>query len=193
MPKRDSAADHDQEVGRRLKALRERRKLSLRALTRQTGIATSFLSSLEAGRTTVSVAKLKTIVDALGSGLGEFFSSTIQPPAKVVYRESELVEISGQAKGLSFLEVAASRPGRALQLLRETYDPGSDTGPEWLRHEAEEAGIVLKGQLELTVDGTVHLLAAGDAYYFDSRLPHRFRNTGKTVVEAISVNSPPSF
>ena len=26
------------------------------------------------------------------------------------------------------------------------------------------------------------LLTAGDAYYFDSRLPHRFRNTGKVPV-----------
>jgi transcriptional regulator with XRE-family HTH domain len=185
--------DHDATLGKRLRALRERRKLSLRALTRQTGIATSFLSGLENGDTSVSVAKLKTILDALGTSLGEFFGAAPEPPAKIVYRRSELVEISGQQKGISFLEVAAARPGRALQLLRETYQPGSDTGPDTYRHQAEEAGIVLKGTLELIVDGETHRLGPGDAYYFDSRRPHRFRNPGKMAVEAISVNTPPSF
>jgi mannose-6-phosphate isomerase-like protein (cupin superfamily) len=141
----------------------------------------------------VSVAKLKTICDALGTSLSEFFSQTSQPPERVVYRKDELVEISGQQKGISFLEVAAARPGRAIQFLRETYQPGCDTGPEMYRHQAEEAGMVLKGTLELTVDGEVYVLKPGDSYYFDSRRPHRFRNLGKVPVEAISANSPPSY
>jgi mannose-6-phosphate isomerase-like protein (cupin superfamily) len=62
-----------------------------------------------------------------------------------------------------------------------------------IRHEAEEAGVVLKGTLELTVDGQTYVLRPGDAYYFDSRRPHRFRNLGTVPVEAISVNGPPSF
>jgi transcriptional regulator with XRE-family HTH domain len=180
------------DVAPRLRALRARRKLSLRALSRETGIAVSFLSALERGRNNVSIAKLKAIVDVLGVTLADFFSQAPPPPEKIVYRRSELVEISGQ-KGISFRDVAAGRGGRALQLLVERYGPGSDTGAESYRHEAEEAGVVLRGTLELTVDGEVHVLGPGDAYYFDSRRPHRFRNRGKTAVEAVSVNTPPSF
>ncbi|MBY0526114.1 MAG: cupin domain-containing protein [Gemmataceae bacterium] len=183
----------DLDIAPRLKELRQRRKLSLREVGRQTGIAVSFLSALESGRNNVSVAKLKTILDALGTNLGEFFGQTPASPSKVVYRRDELVEISGQHKGISFKEVAAGRPQRALQVLVERYEPGCDTGPDAYRHEAEEAGVVLKGTLELTVDGQVHVLKPGDAYYFDSRRPHRFRNLGKVAVEAISVNTPPSF
>jgi mannose-6-phosphate isomerase-like protein (cupin superfamily) len=169
------------------------RGLSLRALSRGTGIAASFLSGLEAGRNNVSVATLKTLLDALGSSLGEFFSGTPPPPAKVLYRRGELVEISGQKRGLSFREVAAGRPGRMFQMLVERYGPGADTGPEMYRHGAQEAGVVLKGTLELTIEGEVHVLRPGDAYFFDSRRPHRFRNRGRTGVEAISVNTPPSL
>ena len=176
----------------RLQALRRRQRLSLRELSRRTGIAVSFLSALERGQNNVSVAKLKILLDALGSNLGAFFSPEAPATTQVVYRAAELVEISAQ-RGISFLEVAAGRPGRALQLLVERYRPGADTGPESYRHEAEEAGVVLKGKLELTVDGQVYLLGPGDAYYFDSRRPHRFRNRGSTTVEAISVNTPPSF
>jgi transcriptional regulator with XRE-family HTH domain len=180
------------DVAPRLRTLRERRGLSLRELSRRTGIAVSFLSALERGRNNVSVAKLKAIVDVLGVTLADFFSQVPPPPEKILYRRRELVEISGQ-KGISFRDVAAGRRGRALQLLVERYAPGADTGAESYRHESEEAGVVLRGTLELTVDGEVHVLKAGDAYYFDSRRPHRFRNSGSETVEAISVNTPPSF
>ncbi len=180
------------DVAPRLRALRARRNLSLRALSRETGIAVSFLSALERGRNNVSVAKLKAIVDALGVTLADFFSQSPPPPEQIVYRKHELKEISGQ-KGVSFKDVAIGRKGRALQLLVERYAPGTDTGAEAYHHDAEEAGVVLRGTLELIVDDEVHVLRPGDAYYFDSRRPHRFRNRGKVPVEAISVNTPPSF
>lgn len=80
-----------------------------------------------------------------------------------------------------------------MQLIHERIEPGADTGDEMLRHEAEEGGIVIKGQIELTVGGQVEILKEGDAYYFDSRLPHRFRNLGEEPCEIISSCSPPSF
>ena len=182
----------ESDVASRLRALRERRKLSLRELSRRSGIAVSFLSSVERGRNSVSVAKLKAILDAFGVTLAGFFSKAPPPREKVVYRRGELAEISGQ-KGISFKDVASGRKGRALQLLVEHYAPGADTGAESYRHQAEEAGVVLRGTLELLLDGELHVLGPGDAYYFDSRRPHRFRNRGKVAVDAISVNSPPSF
>jgi len=35
---------------------------------------------------------------------------------------------------------------------------------------------VVEGELELTVGEEVRILKAGEAYLFDSRIPHRFRN-----------------
>jgi hypothetical protein len=87
-----------------------------------------------AGRNNVSVAKLKTILEALGTTLGEFFHSGAPAPVKVVYRKDELTEIAGPTRGVSFKEVAGGRPGRALQLLVERYEPGCDTGPEGYRY-----------------------------------------------------------
>jgi len=183
----------DADLGSRLKGLREEKSLSLRELARRTGVAVSFLSSMEKGRHTISVANLKIILDVLGLTLGEFFGRTPSSPEQVVYRRAELVEISGQRRGLSFKEVAAGRPGRLLQLLVKRYGPGADTGGEPYRHGAQEAGVVLRGTLELILDGEVHVLNAGDCFYFDSRRPHRFRNRGKVPVDAVSVNTPPSL
>ncbi len=181
------------DLGARLRTLRERRGLALRELARRTGIAVSFLSALERGRDNVAVATLKRILDALNVTLGAFFAGTAPPAAKVVWRRRELAEIAGKSHGVSFREVAAGRPGRALQLLVERYAPGGDTGPAVYRHAADEAGVVLRGKLELTLDGERHLLGPGDAFYFDARRPHRFRNAGRGAAEAVSVNSPPSL
>jgi transcriptional regulator with XRE-family HTH domain len=182
------------EIGYRIQKLRRKQGLSLRGLSRSSGIAVSFLSSLEQGENNVSVAKLKTILDALGIGLSEFFSEGAAPP-RVIYRKTELIEIAGHgnAKGISYRDVAAGRQGRSLQVLVERYKKGADTGAELYRHTAEEAGVVLQGKLELTVESEVYTLGPGDAYYFDSSRPHRFRNIGRGELRVISVNTPPSF
>jgi mannose-6-phosphate isomerase-like protein (cupin superfamily) len=81
----------------------------------------------------------------------------------------------------------------ALQVLHETYPPGADTGPDMLSHEAEEAGIVVSGIIEVTVGDQVRVLNPGDGYIFDSRKPHRFRNIGSTPCVIVSACTPPTF
>ena len=57
----------------------------------------------------------------------------------------------------------------------------------------EEGGIILSGQLEVTVDSERRILGPGDAYYFESRRPHRFRYVGAKPSELISACTPPTF
>jgi transcriptional regulator with XRE-family HTH domain len=182
----------NKKMGRQLRQLRRHKKQSLRALSRSTGIAVSFLSAVEQGKNNVSVAKLKSILDALGTGLSEFFSQDVQPP-KIVYRKKELIEISSRGTGISYREVATGRQGRLLQFIVERYKPGAETGPELLQYNAEEAGVVLKGKLELTVESEVVVLGPGDTYYFDNNRPHRFRNVGRGELLAVSANTPTTF
>jgi len=80
-----------------------------------------------------------------------------------------------------------------MQILHERYAPGSDTGKATLHHKGEEGGVVIRGQLELSVDGERYVLGPGDAYYFDSSRPHRFRNVGLEDCEIVSACCPPSL
>ena len=68
-----------------------------------------------------------------------------------------------------------------------------DTGKVPLVHDGEEGGIVLSGRLEVTVDDERRILGPGDAYYFESRRPHRFRCVGPAPCEVISACTPPTF
>jgi mannose-6-phosphate isomerase-like protein (cupin superfamily) len=60
-------------------------------------------------------------------------------------------------------------------------------------HRGEEGGVVVRGRLEVTVAGNTRVLGPGEAYYFASQLPHRFRNVGRETCEIISASTPPSF
>ncbi len=82
---------------------------------------------------------------------------------------------------------------KAMQILHEKIEPGADSGKDMLRHDSEEGGVVIRGRLELTVGGERFELGPGDAYYFDSRAPHRFRNIGEDEVEVVSACSPPTL
>ena len=94
---------------------------------------------------------------------------------------------------ISYLQVGSDLGNSQLQILYERYQPGADTGQSMLSHDAEEGGIVLKGRLEVTVGEQVQTLSAGDAYRFNSKLPHRFRNTGNEECVIVSACTPPSF
>jgi Cupin domain len=39
----------------------------------------------------------------------------------------------------------------------------------------------------------VRVLGPGEAYFFESRIPHRFRNTGKKRCIVVAAATPPSF
>jgi mannose-6-phosphate isomerase-like protein (cupin superfamily) len=80
-----------------------------------------------------------------------------------------------------------------VQILHERYAPGADSGKAMLRHDSEEGGVVISGRIELTVGERRRVLAPGEAYYFDSRQPHRFRNPFEEECIVVSACTPPSF
>jgi mannose-6-phosphate isomerase-like protein (cupin superfamily) len=83
--------------------------------------------------------------------------------------------------------------GRQLQILHECYQPGADTGHIPLSHDGEEGGVVISGQLEVTVDDERRTLGPGDAYSFNSRRAHRFRCVGDVPAIIVSACTPPTF
>ncbi|MFT7759343.1 UNVERIFIED_CONTAM: cupin domain-containing protein, partial [Salmonella enterica subsp. enterica serovar Enteritidis] len=110
---------------------------------------------------------------------------------KVFYEAGELVEIG---KGnISYLQIGENLFGRALQILKERYEPGGDTGRVMLVHEGEEGGVVISGRIVVSVDDQRRILGPGDAYYFESRQPHRFRCVGPNPCEVVSACTPPTF
>ncbi len=182
---------HDIDVGNRLRQLRRTKGLSQRALASQSGVTNAIISLIENNRTNPSVATLKRILDGIPISLSDFFAMEHEPRRQVFFQAGELKEIADGR--ISFLQVGTGSSGEQLQILRERYQPGADTGKAMLRHNSEEGGIVIKGRVEITVGKQKRILGPGDAYYFDSRVPHRFRNVSDDECELVSACTPPSF
>jgi transcriptional regulator with XRE-family HTH domain len=181
---------NESDVGERLRNVRQQLGLSQRELARRAGIANATISLIESNSVNPSVGALKRILDCIPMSLSEFFAFQEARAQKIFYRAEEMSEIGQGA--ISFRQVGTDLKTRALQMLAERYEPGADTGKVLLRHEAEEAGIVIKGRLEVTVGKARMVLGPGDAYYFNSREPHRFRNVGKEPCELVSACTPPT-
>lgn len=179
------------DVGKQLRAVRIAFGLSQRELAKRAGVTNGMISLIEQGRVSPSVGSLQKILGAFPMTMAEFFTRDLESQETVVFRGDELPDVGTGA--IRYHLVAAARRDRRMSILWESYEPGSDTGEDLLTHSGEEGGVVVEGELELTVAGRTWLLGPGDAYYFDSRLPHRFRNPGSGVVRLVSANAPPTI
>lgn len=180
------------DIGSRLKLVRQIFGLTQRELARRAGVTNGAISLIEQNRVSPSISSLKKILDGIPLSLADFFTLNFSPSDEVFFTAEELTEIAHQPE-ISMRLVGRRAKGRALGMLREVYQPGADTGDTMLRHEGEECGIVVSGSLTVTVGVQERILTPGDAYYFRSDIPHRFRNQGTEPCVLISANSPPTF
>lgn len=182
-------------IGKRLQAIRKERGLSQRELASRAGLTNGTISLIEKDKTSPSVASLKSLLDAIPISIAEFFADIEETnEAKLFYLPEEFTEVAPQTGPTAVsLRQLGNASTHTLQLLNETYPPKSDTGPELLSHIGEEAGIVIEGQIEITVGEKVKILGPGEGYLFDSRQPHRFRNVGTQTCKIISACTPPTF
>ena len=187
----------DFDVGNRLSDVRKKVGLSQRALASRANVPHSQIAMIERNHSSPSVASLRKILTGIPMTLTQFFETPDHGQAKPVFRADELSDLTspllrrGSKASPIVLRQVGDAIGHNLQILHERYAPGSDTGPTMLEHEAQEGGIVVSGEIELTIDGNLYRLEAGDAYLFDSRLPHRFRNRGEVEAVVISACTPP--
>ena len=175
-----------------MKKARLAKGLSQRQLAKSSGVSNAMICLIERGKSNPSLGLLKSILEVLPISISEFFSLDLEEePEKVFYEKQELTEIGSGL--ISYLQLGSNAQNINLQLMYECYQPGADTGRSMLQHDSEEGGIIISGRLELTVGERTRILGPGDAYLFNSRTPHRFRNVDKEPCTLVSACTPPSF
>ena len=178
-------------IGTRLRAMRNSRGLSLKQVAQRVGCTPSYLSMVENDKLDPSASRLKKIADALGCTIIELFSEQSNG-AEVVLRKEERQRVSVLGSKLLIEILVRQAPGKQMDARLAVVAPGGGSEGNYA-HPGEEFGFIVKGTLELTVDGITHVLREGDTFYFESTRPHRFRNTTDETVEIVWVNHPPSW
>lgn len=180
-------------LGSQLRQRRRVKDMTLSDLSKRSGLSVGLLSQIERGISSPSLKSLMQISAALGVPASWLFDETSdQDPAEkgLVVRRATRKRLDLGSYGVT-KELLSPDLGGELQFYLVSIRPSGQSGPETYTHRGEEAGLVLDGTLELTVDGRVVTLYEGDSFRFDSSLPHRYVNPGTTPTNVAWVNSLP--
>lgn len=179
----------DERLGLRIRHLRKARSLALKDVAEKSGFSISFLSQIERGKSSASVRVLVRIASALNVGMGNLFEDPSEPVESTVQRREGRRRISFRNTSVSKELVTPPKPDSALDVYLVTIEPGGSTGGDPYAHPGAEAGVVLKGMLQLEVEAERFVLREGDGFSFDSRRPHQFSNPGASLTQVIWVNA----
>jgi transcriptional regulator with XRE-family HTH domain len=179
------------DVGERLRAIRMLRRQTLKRIAERAGVSESFVSQLERGRSSASVATLQRLADALEIEISDLFASDGLPKPRVLRREAREPIVWGH---LGRKMLLTPKPFHALEVLAAEFEPGGSTGDEPYTHgDSEELLLVIEGRVHVQLGTEVYDLRAGDSVHYRSSTPHRVSNPGSYPAEVLFVITPPSY
>jgi transcriptional regulator with XRE-family HTH domain len=191
MPSGAAEVQNDVDVGERLRAIRNRRRLTLREVADRAGLSESFLSQVERGRASASIASLRRIADGLGVAMSDLFQP-LEPTRARVLRRADRPTLAFGILGRKML--LTPKPLHELEVFVGELDPGGSTGAEQYAHgDSEELFVVLRGTVLLELGDELHELETGDSIDYRSSTPHRISNAGEDAAEVMWIISPPSY
>ena len=191
----DDRSPMELRVGARLRHARLLNRMRLKDVADRAKCSESMLSKIENDRAVPSLTTLHRLCKTLNLSVSALLNKDIagawtilRPPERAVIGHAS----GSGGEGVRAEVIIPHADGRLLEGFVVIIEPGGHTAGV-LQHQGEEVGYVIEGELELTIDNEVHLLHAGDSFYFPSDLPHEYRNPGKTRMRAVWINTPPTF
>lgn len=158
-----------------LRTHRRRAGLTLESLAASTGLTKSYLSKIERGLSTPSIAVALKIAEVLGTDVEQLFSNQSDASALVVDRARERNAAGESTSSAVYEPIAARMIKKTMQPF--AVRPTTESDATFMDHPGEEFIYVQAGTVEVTVPDQVIALEQGDSVYFDSSTPHRVRST----------------
>jgi len=174
-------------IGPRLRQLRKKFGLRLAQVAGEAGISVGFLSAVERSQMSASVATLRKLARFYSTNILELFDPSesntplVRPPQRKVLETGPGVRMELLAWGGTMMEP---------HLFRIAPEAGSG---EAYTHEGEEFLFLLRGALNISLDGHEYHLKRGDSFYFESATPHHWKNPGRSETWVLWINTPPTF
>jgi transcriptional regulator with XRE-family HTH domain len=180
------------DVGGRLRAIRHLRRATLRTVAERADVSESFLSQVERGKASASIASLTRIAAALGVNVADLFEPhAARAHPRVLRRDARPTLAFGN---LGRKHLLTPRPLENLEVFLVELVPGGSTGDEPYTHgSSEELVVVLNGRIHLQLGERLFELEQGDSIDYLSSTPHRVSNAGEETAEVMWIISPPSY
>ena len=162
------------DVGSQIRALRQQRGLSLRALAKLCELSPNTISLVERGTSSPSVSTLHRLATALKVPITTFFEDRGEKVELILSRAGKR-SFSGTVN-VRLENLGSGLEGQTLEPFVVTLQPSAGSSERVMVHDGHELVYCLQGEIEYEVVGQRYRLAAGDALLFEARLPHRWRN-----------------
>jgi transcriptional regulator with XRE-family HTH domain len=161
-------------VGASVRKARRRSGLSTRELAQRAGMSQPFLSNIENGRSTPSVATLYKLASALGVGASELLPAGTDEGVVVVRAGEGVSTGMDETPGVAQSVLLVGAPGRLLEARWCVIQPGQPVG-DWFEHAGEDFLHVIEGVLRVELGtGQVEQVGAGDSLWLEGDIPHRW-------------------
>lgn len=176
-------------VGQKIREIRQRRQLSVTELSARAGVSKSLISQIELGTTNPSVTVLRSVANVLDVPLFTLFIEENAGEALVRRSERRQLLVPGSRV---VRELLVPDVHRRLIVITARFHPGDESSHEPSIHQGEECIVVLEGTIEIEYNGRALSLDEGDSFYFDSKVPHFFRNVGTEDAEILAAIVSPN-
>lgn len=175
-------------IGKRIKSLRNKKRITLESLALQTGFTKGYLSKVEKSQKAPPVSTLGTIARILDTTISSLLGeeSPATPICLVKKSERSLIVRDGTRFEYSYEAVAHKFANKMMEpfILTLPVHPKKRT---LYQHEGQEILFVLEGTMKF-LHGTEELIVEeGDCVYFDSGITHFGESIGNKAVKCFMV------
>ena len=171
-------------VGSRIRGLRLRKGLSLRALAERSGLSSNAISLIERGENSPTVSSLRQLANALEVPIVAFFQDEAEEIAVFVKRGRRPKSVT---EGATIESLGTGLADQRLEPFLVTVEPGVGPTAETYTHEGEEFVHCLEGSLEYRVSDRLYLMEQGDSLLFKATQIHGFRNPAESKAIALII------
>jgi len=149
-------------VGVNIKKIREGQGTTLRKMAKDIGVSPSFLSQVEKGKASPSLATLKSVADALQTTIGSLVGEDVNQKDKIVIRERERRSLKQASQGIQMYLLSEANPYKQMEPLLFKLSSNASSGETSYSHYGQEFVLILKGALEIILGDKNYLLKKDD-------------------------------
>ena len=178
-----------EEIGARVKLIRQEKGLTLEQLSRLTGFEEDLLLNIEENKVQPQLGTVIKLSKALDSAFGKIVSGAGDMLYSITRRdEQKSVSRSTSSKGTkqvyTYKALAPEVKGRHMEALIVQLEENPEG--EMSIHEGEEFIYVMEGVVLLTISEELFELEPGDSVYYLSTTPHLIASkSGKATILAV--------
>ena len=178
------------QFGEKIRAVRERRGLTLKEVAEKAGVSESLVSQIERNRVSPAIDTLLALADALEIDFEYLFADLKRERSIKIVRKDERPTYHVKP-GVLYEHFAQVDEQGGIEAYIITIEAGAKTGNAEYGHQGWELGIVESGIMDLTAGSRTYTFKPGDSVSFKADTPHILSNPGKRPLRVFWVMSPP--